>query len=99
MAIAPAGGGRRTTDEVEGVLAAVRDGLSYGNGDAVIALIEKIARREGIEIPQSIVTAKPRETVVVMLSKDELFVQGERVASIAEVRAAIPAAAGGRRGA
>ena len=36
---------------------------------------------------ESIVTAKPRETVVVMLSKDELFVQGERVASIAEVRA------------
>ena len=32
-------------------------------------------------------TAKPRETVVVMLTKDEMFVQGERVASIAEVRA------------
>ena len=31
--------------------------------------------------------SKPRETVVVMLTKDELFVQGERVASIAEVQA------------
>lgn len=50
--------------------------------------VEVVQNSKGIEIPQSIVTAKPRETVVVMLSKDELFVQGERVASIAEVRAA-----------
>ena len=48
--------------------------------------VELVQNSKGIEIPESIVTAKPRETVVVMLSKDELFVQGERVASIAEVR-------------
>jgi biopolymer transport protein TolR len=49
--------------------------------------VEVVQNTKGIEIPESIVTAKPRETVVVMLTKDELFVQGERVASIAEVQA------------
>ena len=44
---------------------------------------------KGIEIPQSIVTTKPRETVVVMLTKDEVFVQGERIASIAELKASV----------
>jgi biopolymer transport protein ExbD len=48
--------------------------------------VEVVQNSKGIEIPQSIVTAKPRETVVIMLTKDELFVQGERVSSIAEVR-------------
>jgi biopolymer transport protein TolR len=49
--------------------------------------VEVVQNSKGIEIPQSIVTAKPRQTVVVMATTDELFVQGERVASIAEVRA------------
>lgn len=49
--------------------------------------VEVVQNSKGIEIPESIVTTKPRETVVVMLTKDELFVQGERVASIEEVRA------------
>jgi biopolymer transport protein TolR len=49
--------------------------------------VEVVQNSKGIEIPESIVTAKPRETVVVMLTKDELFVQGERIASIADVRA------------
>ncbi len=49
--------------------------------------VEVVQNTKGIEIPESIVTAKPRETVVVTLTRDELFVQGERVASIAEVQA------------
>jgi biopolymer transport protein ExbD len=49
--------------------------------------VEVVQNSKGIEIPQSIVTAKPRETVVVMLTTDELFVQGEKVADIAELRA------------
>jgi biopolymer transport protein TolR len=49
--------------------------------------VEVVQNSRGIEIPESIVTAKPRETVVVMLTKDELFVQGERVASVAEIKA------------
>jgi biopolymer transport protein ExbD len=48
--------------------------------------VEVVQNTKGIEIPQSISQQKPRETVVVMLTKDELFVQGERVASLAEVR-------------
>ncbi len=49
--------------------------------------VEVVQNNKGIEIPQSMVTAKPRQTVVVMATRDELFVQGERVASMAEVRA------------
>jgi biopolymer transport protein ExbD len=49
--------------------------------------VEVVQNSKGIEIPESIVQTKPRETVVVMLTKDELFVQGERVASIEEVKA------------
>ena len=49
--------------------------------------VEVVQNSKGIEIPESIVESKPRETVVVMLTKDELFVQGERVASIDEIRA------------
>ena len=49
--------------------------------------VEIVQNSLNIEIPESIVTAKPRETVVVMLTKDELFVQGERVASLDDVRA------------
>jgi biopolymer transport protein ExbD len=49
--------------------------------------VEVVQNTKGIEIPESVVATKPRETVVVMLTKDEIFVQGERVASVAEVRA------------
>ncbi|MEO6187057.1 MAG: biopolymer transporter ExbD [Steroidobacteraceae bacterium] len=49
--------------------------------------VEVVQNTKGIEIPESVVTAKPRETVVVMLTKEDLFVQGERVASIADIRA------------
>jgi biopolymer transport protein TolR len=49
--------------------------------------VEIVQNSKGIEIPQSIVTSRPRETVVIMLTKDELLVQGDPVASIAELRA------------
>lgn len=49
--------------------------------------VEVVQNPRAIQIPESIVSVKPRETVVVMLTKDEVFVQGERVASIEEVRA------------
>jgi hypothetical protein len=49
--------------------------------------VEVVQNSKGIEIPQSIVTTKPRETVVVMLTKDEVFVQGELVTTIAAVKA------------
>jgi biopolymer transport protein TolR len=49
--------------------------------------VEVVQNSKGIDIPQSISEQRPRQTVVVMLTKDDLFVQGERVASINEVRA------------
>jgi biopolymer transport protein TolR len=49
--------------------------------------VEIVQNTKAIAIPESIVTARPRETVVVMITKDEVFVQGERVASVAEVKA------------
>jgi len=50
--------------------------------------VEVIQNTKGIEIPQSIAQTAPRQSVVVMITKDDLFVQGERIASIAEIRAA-----------
>ena len=49
--------------------------------------VEVVQNTKGIEIPQSIVQAKPRTTVVVTVTKDELFVGGELVATVADVRA------------
>jgi biopolymer transport protein ExbD len=49
--------------------------------------VEVIQNSKGVEIPQSIAEQMPRQSVVVMITKEDLFVQGERVASLAEVRA------------
>ena len=48
--------------------------------------VEVIQNSKGVQIPQSIAEAKPKQSVVVMLTKDQLFVQGELVTSIAEIR-------------
>jgi biopolymer transport protein TolR len=48
--------------------------------------VEVIQNSKGIEIPQSIAEAAPKESVVVMITKTDLFVQGERVASVQQVR-------------
>lgn len=48
--------------------------------------VEVVQNSKGIDIPQSISEQRPRQTVVVMLTKDDLFVQGERVASINDIR-------------
>src|SRR5262245_9441274 len=50
--------------------------------------VEVIQNSKGVQIPQSIAEDKPKQSVVVMLTKDQLFVQGELVASIDEVRTA-----------
>jgi biopolymer transport protein ExbD len=49
--------------------------------------VEVVQNSKGIEIPQSISERQPRTTVVVMLTKEDLFVQGERVSSMAEIEA------------
>lgn len=48
--------------------------------------VEVIQNAKGIEIPQSTAEALPRQSVVVMITKDQLFVQGELIASIGEIR-------------
>jgi biopolymer transport protein ExbD len=48
--------------------------------------VEVIQNSKGIEIPMSIAQVSPKESVVVMITKTDLFVQGERVGSVQEVR-------------
>ena len=50
------------------------------------ANVEVVQNSKGVEIPNSTAAAQPNQSVVVMITKDQLFVQGELVASIAEVR-------------
>jgi biopolymer transport protein TolR len=49
--------------------------------------VEPVQNSKGIEIPQSSAEVKPQSTVVVMITKEHVFVQGEPVATIAEVQA------------
>jgi biopolymer transport protein TolR len=49
--------------------------------------VEVIQNSKGIEIPQSISETAPEHSVVVMITKTDLFVQGERIESIKDVRA------------
>jgi len=49
--------------------------------------VEVIQNTKGIEVPQSIAQAQPKESVVVMITKDQLFVQGELVATVADIKA------------
>jgi biopolymer transport protein ExbD len=49
--------------------------------------VEIIQNSKGIEIPQSVAQQAPHQSVVVMVTKTDLFVQGERIASLADVAA------------
>jgi biopolymer transport protein TolR len=49
--------------------------------------VEVLQNDKAIEIPQSISEHQPRQTVVVMLTRDELFVQGEAIETVAEIQA------------
>jgi biopolymer transport protein TolR len=51
---------------------------------------EILPNTKNIQIPQSIADLKPRETVTIMVTKDELLVNGRVVGKVAEV-AALPA--------
>ncbi|HWJ05356.1 MAG TPA: biopolymer transporter ExbD [Steroidobacteraceae bacterium] len=48
--------------------------------------VEVVQNTKGVEIPQSTAEAQPNQSVVVMITKEHLFVQGEVVATIAQVR-------------
>ena len=49
--------------------------------------VEVLQNTKGVEIPESIAEQKPRETVVVMVTRDELLVQGNPVMTVAQIRA------------
>lgn len=50
--------------------------------------VEVVQNTKGVEIPTSSAEAKPKQSVTVMITKEHLFVQGEPVANIAEIRTA-----------
>jgi len=50
--------------------------------------VEVIQNSKGVEVPQSVAEVLPKQSVVVMITKDQLLVQGELVTSIAEIRGA-----------
>jgi len=50
--------------------------------------VEIIQNSKNIEVPQSISEAAPHRSVVLMVTKDEVYVQGEPVATIADIRSA-----------
>jgi biopolymer transport protein TolR len=50
--------------------------------------VEVIQNAKGIEIPQSIAQTAPKQSVVVMITRTDLFVQGEYITSVADIRAA-----------
>jgi biopolymer transport protein ExbD len=47
--------------------------------------VEVIQNSKGIEIPQSIAKQSPRQSVVVMITKTDLLVQGERITSVTDI--------------
>ena len=49
--------------------------------------VEILPNTKNISIPQSVSELKPRETLVVMLTRDTLFVDGKPVATLAEIEA------------
>ncbi len=48
--------------------------------------VEILPNTKNISIPQSVSELKPRETLVVMLTRDTLFVDGKPVATLAEIK-------------
>ena len=48
--------------------------------------VEIIQNTKGVEIPQSVAEAQPKQSVVVMITPEHLFVQGELIASIEDIR-------------
>ena len=47
--------------------------------------VEVIQNSKGVEVPQSVAEALPKHSVVVMITKEQLFVQGELVANVNDI--------------
>jgi biopolymer transport protein ExbD len=57
--------------------------LVVNSGSAV----ETLQQPRQITLPESVVEAKPRETVVILVGRDEVLVQGVPVARVADIQA------------
>ena len=51
------------------------------------ASVETLQQPKQIKLPESVVEAKPRETVVIFVGTEEVLVQGVPVASVADIQA------------
>ena len=51
------------------------------------ASVETLQQPKQISLPESVVEAKPRDTVVIYVSRDEVLVQGVPVARVADIQA------------
>jgi len=49
--------------------------------------VERLHQPQQIALPESVVEEKPRDTVVIVVSKDEVLVQGVQVARVADIQA------------
>jgi biopolymer transport protein TolR len=47
--------------------------------------VQEAPSSKAVQLPESIAEQKPRETVIVMVTDEDLLVQGTRVASLAEI--------------
>ena len=48
--------------------------------------VEVVQNAKGVEIPQSSAQTQPKQSVVVMITKTDLFVQGEHITTVQDVR-------------
>jgi biopolymer transport protein ExbD len=53
--------------------------------------VEIVQNTKGVEIPQSTAETQAQQSVVVMITKDHIFVQGERVADVTEIESSTEA--------
>ena len=51
------------------------------------ASVETLQQPKHVTLPESVVEAKPRETVVIVVGRDEVLVQGVPVARLADIQA------------
>ncbi len=80
--------GRRERSEAELNLIPMIDIMSVMVAFLLIysADVEVVQNSKGVEVPQSVAEELPKQSVVVMVTKDQLFVQGELVANTDDIR-------------
>lgn len=80
-------GRRRQCDDAELNLIPLIDIMSVLVSFLLIysANVEVVQNSKGIEIPTSTAETQPKQSVVVMITKDSLYVQGELIAELADI--------------